>query len=914
MQLKKIIVAVFILGCAKANAQSFAINTTGTSAHHSAMLDITSTSKGVLVPRLSTAQRIAIAIPAKGLMVYDSTLNQFAYYDGAAWQLLYAGVSSWTVSGSNQYSSLSGNVGIGTATPSNKLQVAGKTATINFQMTNGASAGHVLQSDALGNASWVNPTALTVSETDPQVSSATTNYLPKWNGSTLIDGVIFDDGSNVGIGTSAPTGKLHVVGNLKVENGKISIENSSNSVYIGNNCGTGDNLSVVLGNTAIGTNSMVSNVSGYSNTAVGYEAMRLNNVVGGAENTVVGAWAFRNNTTGVDNAILGSGAGMNNIGGSRNTFVGRFAGRNNTGSNNVFLGNRAGHDETGSDKLYISNSSTTAPLIYGDFANHLLKVNGTLNVNDAYNLPTIAGTANQVLQTNGAGQANWVNASSLTITELDPQVSSATTNKVPKWNGTTLTDGLITDNGTNIGIGTTAPTAKLHIKGLAAIDSGRIEFINTGNSVLIGEDAGASDNRTDNRNVFVGAFAGQSISNGNNNIAIGYESMMASSPLVTGNVAIGTGTLTNNGNGGNNVAIGLNAGNSISGNANIVIGPSAGRFANQSNIIIGAGAYASGSSTGFGNVMIGTSAGAIATGNNNIFIGSNAGFGETGNDKLIIDNITGGTPLIYGDFSAEIVTVNGNLGIGTTTPTQAKLVVNGSESQTFASYGYLNRTHPTGTINSNTTANDYSIYATDRIAAPEFNAFSDERIKKVLGKTNNAEDLQTINTIEIVNYKLRDSIGKGNKLYKKVIAQQVEKVYPLAVSKMTDVIPDIYQPAAIKNGTIQLSNTLKVGDKVKLIFASGEEMATVTAATAASFTVNNSKTGKVFVYGRAVSDFRSVDYEAISMLNVSATQQLVKEMEQQKVQINQQQQQINQLITELKKLKQSLPVSSGGAL
>jgi hypothetical protein len=47
-----------------------------------------------------------------------------------------------------------GNVGIGTTTPSEKLDVSGKTKTINFQMTSGATNGYVLTSDASGNASW----------------------------------------------------------------------------------------------------------------------------------------------------------------------------------------------------------------------------------------------------------------------------------------------------------------------------------------------------------------------------------------------------------------------------------------------------------------------------------------------------------------------------------------------------------------------------------------------------------------------------------------------------------------------------------------------------------------------------------------------------------------------------------------
>ena len=51
-------------------------------------------------------------------------------------------------------SGTTGNVGIGTTTPTEKLDVSGKTKTTNFQMTTSPTAGYVLTSDATGNASW----------------------------------------------------------------------------------------------------------------------------------------------------------------------------------------------------------------------------------------------------------------------------------------------------------------------------------------------------------------------------------------------------------------------------------------------------------------------------------------------------------------------------------------------------------------------------------------------------------------------------------------------------------------------------------------------------------------------------------------------------------------------------------------
>src|ERR1019366_7674464 len=61
----------------------------------SAQLDISSTERGLLAPRMTSAQVAAIASPATGLLVYqtDNTPG-FYYYDGNAWTLLHSGVLS----------------------------------------------------------------------------------------------------------------------------------------------------------------------------------------------------------------------------------------------------------------------------------------------------------------------------------------------------------------------------------------------------------------------------------------------------------------------------------------------------------------------------------------------------------------------------------------------------------------------------------------------------------------------------------------------------------------------------------------------------------------------------------------------------------------------------------------------------
>ncbi|WP_157765754.1 tail fiber domain-containing protein [Halobacteriovorax marinus] len=109
-------------------------------------------------------------------------------------------------------------------------------------------------------------------------------------------------------------------------------------------------------------------------------------------------------------------------------------------------------------------------------------------------------------------------------------------------------------------------------------------------------------------------FLGHSNTMGTSNTGVGITSLDA---LTTGNfnTSIGDGSLTANQSGSNNVAIGYNAG--------------------ASNI----------------------------SGSGNVFLGNGAGENETGSNKLYIDNSNTATPLIQGDFSTDIVTINGKLKI-----------------------------------------------------------------------------------------------------------------------------------------------------------------------------------------------------------------------------------------------------------
>ncbi len=225
-----------------------------------------------------------------------------------------------------------------------------------------------------------------------------------------------------------------------------------------------------------------------------------------------------------------------------------------------------------------------------------------------------------------------------------------------------------------------------------------------------------------------------------------------------------------------------------------------------------------------------------------------------------------------GDFTA------GSIGLGGVAATKAPLQISSFYNTSVGpnsglGLGGVFSTATTGT-------RSISIYADLDVSARQFLAFSDERIKRIEGRSDTSQDLTTLLGIEITDYRYKDVVGKGNDPHKKVIAQQVEKVFAQAVSKHTDTVPDIYQKAQLKDGWVELATDLKKGERVRLICDKGEGVYEVLEVTKTKFRTSLKLEGnKVFVFGREVNDFRNVDYEAIAMLNVSATQELAKQVQ-----------------------------------
>jgi hypothetical protein len=218
----------------------------------------------------------------------------------------------------------------------------------------------------------------------------------------------------------------------------------------------------------------------------------------------------------------------------------------------------------------------------------------------------------------------------------------------------------------------------------------------------------------------------------------------------------------------------------------------------------------------------------------------------------------------------------GNVVIGGGNPNIARLVVNGGPGQTIGPYYYM--AYGGSAFYNGTATPGISIWATSRVISSEFNAVSDARIKNIKGRSDSRADLAALMGIEVTDYVYKDVVEKGTAPYKKVVAQQVEKVYPQAVKQTTDSVPDIYALANVKDGWLELSTDLKKGDRVKLIADTETAVHEVLEVKPGRFrTTLQPKGEKVFVFGREVKDFRVVDYEAISMLNVSATQELKRQ-------------------------------------
>ena len=188
--MNKIAITLFItfLCTQIVHAQNVAVNATGAAPDPSALFDVQSTNKGMLIPRMSTAQRKAIATPATGLMVFDNTTNTFWFKNPTGWvELVDSSNTVWSKRDTSVYLNHNENVGIGTNTPTVRLEVDHGTDATAFN-------GGYLQLGASSN----------------QNLAFDNNEMQARNNGHPADVYMQVGGGNVGIGTGNADVKLQI--------------------------------------------------------------------------------------------------------------------------------------------------------------------------------------------------------------------------------------------------------------------------------------------------------------------------------------------------------------------------------------------------------------------------------------------------------------------------------------------------------------------------------------------------------------------------------------------------------------------------------------------------------------------------------------------------------------------------------
>jgi trimeric autotransporter adhesin len=516
----------------------------------SALLDLTSTSRGLLIPRMTEAQRIAVASPATGLLVYETntstassgiysgTAPTFWYYNGTFWQPFLGG--GWLLLG-NAGTNASTNF-IGTTDSVDWIIRTNNTEHVrvyaggNVGLTNGNNAAEELRFyEPSGSGSFYTGFKAGIN------TAAVTYTLPLGDGNGL-DYVLCTDGfANLswrGFGTSGGGGvdtlwlrgsgrlALQGIGSGNTASGDYSIAAGLNNLA----SGTG---SMCWGESdrATGTGSVVS--GGQDDTASGI----YSTIGGGANNSATGSYSEVGG--GSSNSACGNYAIV--VGGSNNTACGNYAtvlgGSGNSVTGNYSLAFGVGATVTTDNTIVYYNSGSTVKMGIGTYTPaEALDVTGNVRFSGALMPNGNAGTSGYVLASTGSGTPPiWSAASNLYWSTLGNTGTSSSTNYLGTSDAhdlvfrTNNTERMRILSTGQVGIGVTTTTHQLH-----SLYSGTTDET----AAIFGNATGATSNQA------IGVWGTASNGSGGNTGTIGV--------LATGN--------GNNSSGNTNVALQLNDG------------------------------------------------------------------------------------------------------------------------------------------------------------------------------------------------------------------------------------------------------------------------------------------------------------------------------------------------------------------
>jgi hypothetical protein len=320
--------------------------------------------------------------------------------------------------------------------------------------------------------------------------------------------------------------------------------------------------------------------------------------------------------------------------------------------------------------------------------------------------------------------------------------------------------------------------------------------------------------------------------------------------------------------------------------------------------------------------------GSIGTNNQMVFTGNGGGYGHIrlrGNENTMFfhdSNVTTFDGWFVGQSVSTFGAGNGNgFGIARTTNgiiaasnglyirtnsgnTAGCVSVNTNTNNTYPLLveGYAGFTSSGNFFNSAQSVGSYSsgsyntsIFSRADVLAGAFRAYSDSRIKENIQDVQDDDALQRLRLIQPKTYTYKDVFTKGTEPVYGFIAQQVRDVLPYATNTLKNYIPDIYKLGDRVDDLVTLRDSTflfnESSGNVRFIQKSGGDMIVPVNFISSNQLQILDKTkldltdSEIFVYGREVEDFHSLDKNAIFTINVAATQELDRQLQAAKVQI-----------------------------